>query len=46
VLEGTWARASAGRAPKDVGERLHESAIGLLRLAGAVSRGSWRPGTP
>jgi aminoglycoside phosphotransferase (APT) family kinase protein len=41
VLEGTWARASAGQAPPEVGQRLHEHAVGLLTLAGRVARGEW-----
>lgn len=41
VLEGTWARASAGKAPQEIGQRLHDHAVGLLTLAGRVARGEW-----
>ncbi|WP_181781649.1 phosphotransferase family protein [Pseudonocardia pini] len=41
VLEGTWARASAGKAPQEVGERLHTHAVGLLDLAATIVRGDW-----
>jgi aminoglycoside phosphotransferase (APT) family kinase protein len=33
ILEGTHARAAAGAAPKDVGDRLHAQAVGLLERA-------------
>jgi aminoglycoside phosphotransferase (APT) family kinase protein len=33
ILEGTHARACAGLAPKETGERLHASAVGLLQQA-------------
>jgi hypothetical protein len=33
VLEGTHARAHAGKAPKSVGDMLHAIAIGLLNNA-------------
>jgi aminoglycoside phosphotransferase (APT) family kinase protein len=33
IIEGTFARASAGHAPKDTGERLHRSAQQLLQRA-------------
>ena len=33
VLEGTHARAMAGRAPKEVGDRLHANALGLFSRA-------------
>ncbi len=33
VLEGTQARASAGLAPKEVGELLHEATVGLFEQA-------------
>ncbi|WP_345423332.1 phosphotransferase family protein [Pseudonocardia xishanensis] len=41
VLEGTWARASAGEAPEEVGQRLHDSAVALLTTAGRIAEGSW-----
>jgi aminoglycoside phosphotransferase (APT) family kinase protein len=34
VLEGTHARACAGKAPRDTGDRLHAIAVGLLEQAG------------
>lgn len=40
VLEGTHARASAGKAPKAIGDRLHASAMGLLGRAHALVRGA------
>ncbi|MBW0104201.1 phosphotransferase family protein [Pseudonocardia sp. KRD-291] len=43
VLEGTQARAAAGQAPAAVGRTLHEHAVGLLGLSGAVARGQWSP---
>ncbi len=33
ILEGTYARASAGKAPKTTGDQLHASTIGLLERA-------------
>lgn len=33
ILEGTHARASAGKAPKETGDMLHASTIGLFRRA-------------
>jgi aminoglycoside phosphotransferase (APT) family kinase protein len=33
LLEGTYARASAGKAAKETGERLHEGAVALLARA-------------
>lgn len=33
ILEGTYARAQSGLAPMATGQRLHDSAIGLLRRA-------------
>jgi aminoglycoside phosphotransferase (APT) family kinase protein len=33
ILEGTWARALAGQAPMDTGERLHATASWLFRKA-------------
>lgn len=41
VLEGTWARSSAGLAPVPIGERLHEHATGLLNLSTLIVRGDW-----
>ncbi|MFC4947615.1 phosphotransferase family protein [Pseudonocardia sp. GCM10023141] len=38
VLEGTHARACAGKAPKDIGDRLHTTAFGLFDRAGALIR--------
>jgi aminoglycoside phosphotransferase (APT) family kinase protein len=38
LLEGTYARACAGKAPADVGERLHGRAIGLLDRAARMTR--------
>lgn len=43
VLEGTRARAAAGQAPAETGERLHEHAVGLLGLSGRIARGQWSP---
>jgi aminoglycoside phosphotransferase (APT) family kinase protein len=36
ILEGTYARALAGRVPMDVGEQLHANALGLFQRAWAV----------
>jgi aminoglycoside phosphotransferase (APT) family kinase protein len=33
ILEGTYARSLAGKAPRDVGDRLHASTIGLFERA-------------
>jgi aminoglycoside phosphotransferase (APT) family kinase protein len=33
ILEGTWARACAGKAPREIGERLHAGTLGLFRRA-------------
>ena len=33
ILEGTYVRACAGQAPKEIGERLHENTIGLFTRA-------------
>lgn len=33
ILEGTYARACAGKAPKDIGDRLHSTTIGLFQRA-------------
>ncbi|WP_157218169.1 phosphotransferase family protein [Flavisphingomonas formosensis] len=38
LLEGTYARACAGKAPKDVGDRLHGRAIALLERADRLTR--------
>jgi aminoglycoside phosphotransferase (APT) family kinase protein len=38
LLEGTYARACAGQAPRDVGDRLHGRAIVLLERAGRLIR--------
>jgi aminoglycoside phosphotransferase (APT) family kinase protein len=43
VLEGTHARASAGLAPKEIGDRLHEHAQGLLALSRSIVDGAWSP---
>lgn len=39
VLEGTWSRYLAGKATRDAGERLHDSAATLLGLGARVARG-------
>ncbi|MGV0991252.1 MAG: phosphotransferase family protein [Mycobacterium sp.] len=39
VIEGTWARYLAGRASREAGERLHDSAVTLMRLGTAVAAG-------
>ncbi len=41
VLEGSWARALAGQASRETGEQLHDSAVGLLALAGRIARADW-----
>ncbi len=33
ILEGTYARACAGKAPKDTGDRLHSTTVGLFQRA-------------
>jgi aminoglycoside phosphotransferase (APT) family kinase protein len=33
ILEGTWARSCAGKAPKEIGKHLHQNAQGLFRRA-------------
>lgn len=38
LLEGTHARACAGKAPRDVGERLHGRAVALFERAGRLTR--------
>lgn len=35
ILEGTWARACAGKAPREVGQRLHASTLNLFARANA-----------
>lgn len=39
VIEGTWARYLAGRATREAGRRLHDSAVTLMALGGAVAAG-------
>jgi hypothetical protein len=39
VIEGTWARYLAGRATREAGEWLHESAVTLMGLGSAVAAG-------
>ncbi|BBY29113.1 phosphotransferase family protein [Mycolicibacterium sediminis] len=39
VIEGTWSRYLAGRASREAGERLHESAAHLIDLGVRVARG-------
>ena len=39
VIEGTWVRYLAGAASRVAGERLHASAVTLMRLGGAVAAG-------
>lgn len=39
VIEGTWSRYLAGRAAREAGERLHESAVGLIQLGTRVAKG-------
>jgi aminoglycoside phosphotransferase (APT) family kinase protein len=39
VIEGTWARYLAGRATREAGQRLHDSAVTLMRLGSAVVAG-------
>jgi aminoglycoside phosphotransferase (APT) family kinase protein len=38
LLEGTYARACADKAPRDLGERLHGRAVALLERAGRFTR--------
>ncbi|WP_336205491.1 phosphotransferase family protein [Nonomuraea sp. LPB2021202275-12-8] len=38
VLEGTHARAFAGKAPKDIGDLLHATTLSLFERAGAIMR--------
>ncbi|OHU97492.1 phosphotransferase family protein [Mycobacterium talmoniae] len=39
VLEGTWARACAGKAPKEVGEHLHRATLRLFERAHLLMEG-------
>jgi aminoglycoside phosphotransferase (APT) family kinase protein len=39
LLEGSFARACAGKAPTDIGERMHKSAVRLLGKAAGIARG-------
>ncbi|MEU6715265.1 phosphotransferase family protein [Nonomuraea sp. NPDC046802] len=39
VLEGTHARAFAGKAPRDIGDELHAAALGLFERAGEFMEG-------
>lgn len=39
VIEGTWARYLAGRATREAGQRLHDSAVNLMGLGTAVAAG-------
>lgn len=41
VLEGTWVRALHGQAPHDVGQRLHDCAVGLLEVSSRIAAGDW-----
>ncbi|WP_336962680.1 phosphotransferase family protein [Sphingobium aquiterrae] len=38
LLEGTYARACAGKAPRDIGERLHGRAVALFERAERLTR--------
>src|SRR5205823_8168325 len=40
VLEGTYARACAGQAPKETGDLLHKAARGLIRNAETIIEGA------
>ena len=42
VLEGTYARAFAGLAPREVGDRLHATTLGLLERARGFMDGDVR----
>ena len=44
VIEGTWARYLAGRATREAGQRLHDSAVILMGLGTAVAAGQNRFG--
>ncbi len=37
ILEGSNARADAGLAPRDIGDQLHESAVGLFQRAAGIA---------
>lgn len=39
LLEGSFARACAGKAPRDIGERMHRSAVRLLGKAARIAAG-------
>ena len=39
VIEGTWVRYLAGRAGREAGQRLHDSAVTLMSLGRAVAAG-------
>lgn len=39
ILEGTYARASAGLAPKEIGDRLHAHTLALFAQAGELTAG-------
>jgi aminoglycoside phosphotransferase (APT) family kinase protein len=39
VIEGTWSRYLAGRAPREAGELLHASATNLIELGTRVAKG-------
>lgn len=41
VLEGTWVRSLIGEAPREVGERLHRCAVGLLDVSSRIVTGDW-----
>jgi hypothetical protein len=38
VLEGTHARASAGKAPREIGDLLHATTLGLFARARTIIR--------
>ena len=40
VLEGTHARAFAGKAPKELGDSLHATTLSLFERAGTIMRDS------
>ena len=40
VIEGTWARYLAGKATREAGQRLHDSAVTLMGLGAAVAGGA------
>ena len=39
VIEGTWVRYLAGRATREAGQRLHDSAVTLMGLGAAIASG-------